>query len=373
MPPLKRIGMLSACAHRLYLYRPELFRMLKEAGYEVTVFGPEPQSLGDEWLKKAGVRYHALGLSRRGIDPLAERRAMNVIKKAAAAERFCLIYSYGIRFAPLANNAARAAGLPCMNVINGAGSLFISDGIAGKLRRRLVLPYIRLSLRRSSRVVFQNYDDRDLFLSLRLVKESQCLNVNGSGVNVERFPELPLPEQPVFGFCSRLNPEKGICELLRAFDAVHKEYPAARLLLAGEPDGIQGTPEEALLKRLCEEGSAEYAGEITDVVSFLGRCRYFVFPSYREGTPRATLEAMACGRPVITTDATGCRETVKNGENGLLVKPRDEDSLREAMLRFCGETLPVAEMGHASRKIAEERFNVFAVNRVLVEEICKLC
>lgn len=373
MPAEKRIGLLSACAHRLYLYRPELFDMLKEAGYDVTVFGPEPQALGDEWLGKAGIRYRALGLSRRGIDPFAERRALQVIKQASAQEHFCLIYSYGIRFAPLANNAAREIGIPCMNVINGAGSLFISGGLSGKMKRLLILPYIRLSLRRSSRVVFQNYDDRDMFLSLRLVKERQCLNVHGSGVNVSRFPELPLPEEPVFGFCSRLNPEKGIAELLRAFDAVLKTYPRARLLLAGEPDGIQGTPTEALLRRLCEQGSAEYPGEITDVVSFLGRCRYFVFPSYREGTPRATLEAMACGRPVITTDVTGCRETVIHGENGLLVRARDEDSLREAMLRFCSEEVPVDRMGRASRKMAEERFNVFAVNRVLIEEINRLC
>ena len=369
----KRIGMLSACAHRLYLYRPELFDMLKEAGYAVTVFGPEPQSQGDEWLGKAGIRYHELPLSRRGVDPFAERRAMQVIRDAAREERFCMLYSYGIRFAPLANNAAHALGVPCMNVINGAGSLFISRGVSGKLKRLLIFPYIRASLRRSARVVFQNYDDRAMFLSLRLVKEAQCLNVNGSGVNTRRFPEYPLPDARVFGFCSRLNPEKGIDELLRAFENVLKTYPDARLLLAGELDGIQGTATEALLHRLCDSGSAEYLGEITDVPAFLSRCRYFVFPSYREGTPRATLEAMACGRPIITTDVTGCRETVVDGENGLLVNVRSEESLRSAMLRMCGETLPIAEMGRASRKMAEERFDVYAVNRVLIEEIKKLC
>lgn len=369
----KRIGLISACAHRLYLYRPELFEMLAAAGYTVTVFGPEPQALGDEWLGPQGIRYRALGLSRRGIDPFAERRALQVIRETAAQAPFCMLYSYGIRFAPLANNAAHALGVPCMNVINGAGSLFISGGLTGSLKRLLILPYIRLSLHRSARVVFQNFDDRAMFLSLRLVREDQCLNVNGSGVNTRRFPEYPLPEARVFGFCSRLNPEKGIGELLLAFENVLKTYPDARLLLAGEMDGIEYTPAAPLLRRLCESGSAEYPGEITDVPAFLSRCRYFVFPSYREGTPRATLEAMSCGRPVITTDVTGCRETVEPGVNGLLVKARDEASLREAMLQFCGETLPIAEMGRASRRIAEERFDVYAVNRVLIEEINRLC
>lgn len=368
----KRIGMLSACAHRLYLYRPELFGGLREAGYQVTVFGPEPQQLGDEWLGPHDIPYVRLPLERRGTDPFAEHKAKALIEQTVREQGIGLLYSYGIRFAPLANNAAKSAGIPCMNVINGAGSLFISDDAVGKIKRALILPYIRASLGYSSRIVFQNQDDRALFASLRLGKEDRYMNVHGSGVNAGRFPVYPLPDERIFGFLSRLNPEKGIGELMCAFERVLKQYPDAKLRLAGEPDGIAGTKTETLLRRFCENGSAEYLGEISDVQSFFKTIRYFVLPSYREGTPRVTLEAMSCGRPVITTDATGCRETVIDGYNGILVKVKDEDSLCEAMLRFCADDALTEGMGRNSRKVAEETFDVFKVNRALIGEVKKL-
>lgn len=368
----KHIALISACAHRLYLYRPELFHALWDEGFAVTVFGPEPQAQGDEWLNKEGISYISLPLSRRGLDPLAELKARALIVKTIRETGIGLVFSYGIRFAPLANNAARKAGVPCMNVINGAGSLFITGGFKGSLVRTLVQPYIRLSLRSAGRVVFQNADDEALFLTRRLVKKAQVLRVPGSGVNTERFPVFPLPEEHVFGYLSRLNPEKGIAELLTAFADVHQAYPDAKLLLAGEPDGIQNTPAQQLLDRLCETGAADYRGEISDVPSFLKECRWFVFPSYREGTPRAVLEAMSCGRPVITTDAPGCKETVTHGYNGLLVPPRNTDALRDAMLAFCAAETDDETMGRNARTLAETKFNVFAVNRTLVNEIKKL-
>ena len=283
-----------------------------------------------------------------------------------------LLYTYGIRFAPLANNAAKSAGIPCMNIINGAGSLFISDGLAGAAKRMLILPYIRLSLRYSSRIVFQNTDDRALFTKLRLGRDTRYMTVRGSGVNTERFPVFPLPKAHVFGYLSRLNPEKGIDELLHAFETVLHSYPDARLRLAGEPDGIEGTKTEELLQRLCASGSAEYLGEISDVPAFLKTLRYFVFPSYREGTPRATLEAMSCGRPVITTDTPGCRETVKDGYNGLLVPVRDTQALAQAMLRFCEDEALTAQMGKNARAFVEEMFDVFVINHSLLGEVKNL-
>ena len=367
-----KIAIVSACAHRLYLYRPELFDSLREEGFEVTVMGPEPQSLGDEWLKKEGIPYIGLPLERRGVDPLAERRASSVITNTVKKEGIGLVFSYGIRFAPLANNSARRAGVPCMNVINGLGNLFIADGAAGAVKRAAILPYIGASLGYSSAIVFQNRDDREVFRSMRLGRESCYMSVRGSGVNTSRFPVLPLPEERVFGFLSRMNPEKGICELVSAFKTVLKDYPDAKLLLAGEQDGISPSC-QAELDGLIEQGSAEYLGEISDVISFYRRIRYFVFPSYREGTPRVSLEAASCGRPVITTDAVGCRETVRDGYNGLLVTPRDSGTLAGAMLRFCAEPELAERMGRNARGFIEDNFDVYSVNAELIKKIKEIC
>ena len=368
----KTIGMISACAHRLYLYRPELLDRIRAEGYEVIVFGPEPQRQGDEGLNPNGIRYIELPLERRRTDPFAERNAARLLVDEIEKNGIGLLFSYGIRFSPLVNNAAKRTGIPCMNVINGAGSLFISGGIRGKVKRLLILPYIRASIRYSSRIVFQNSDDRALFSSLRLGMTERYLSVRGSGVNTDRFPVFPLPQNRVFGYLSRMNPEKGIDELLRAFEAVLEDYPDTRLRLAGEQDGIQETATQQRLERLCDRGSVEYLGEISDVPGFLKTIRYFVFPSYREGTPRATLEAMSCGRPVITTDVPGCRETVKDGYNGILVPVRNAEALAEAMKRFCKEDETAERMGKNARLFVEENFDVFSVNEKLVNEIKKL-
>lgn len=365
------IAVISACAHRLYLYRPELLDEMKKLG-GVTVFGPEPQEAGEKGLKPHGIGYVSLPLERRRADPFAETKAKALIVKTVRERNIGLVYSYGIRFAPLANNCAKAAGIPCMNVINGAGNLFIAKGIKGAVKRALILPYIRYSLRYSSRIVFQNDDDREMFRALRLGRSDRYMNVNGSGVNTARFPVFPLPEDRVFGFLGRVNPEKGVDELLRAFKNVLAVYPDARLLIAGESDGIAGTPTETLLNGLCETGAAVYLGEISDTPEFFKKIRCFVFPSYREGTPRVNLEAMSCGRPVITTDATGCRETVTDGVNGILVKPRDVETLTNAMLRLCENGEEAAMMGQNSRKTAEIKFNVHNINSELIASVKEL-
>lgn len=367
----KQIGIVSACAHRLYLYRPELFDALRNEGYEITVFGPESEELGREWLSKHSLDYVCLGIGRRSIDPLAEIRARDLLADEIKKRGIGLLYSYGIRNAPLVNLAAKKAGVPCINTINGAGSLFISDGVKGELKRMLIQPYISMCLRYSSRVFFQNSDDRELFVSRHLVDETKCIQVCGSGVNTSRFPVYPLPEGRIFGYCSRLNPEKGIYEMLSAFSDVIKKYPDAFLRLAGELDGIDGTPAAEIMDELIKSGHAEYLGEISDVPGFQKSIGCFVFPSYREGLPRAVLEAMSCGRPVITTDVTGCKETVIDGYNGILVKVKDIPTLRDAMLSFCNGTVSAEEMGKNSRTLAEQKFNVYAVNRIIIDEIKK--
>ncbi|MCR5042127.1 MAG: glycosyltransferase family 4 protein [Clostridia bacterium] len=365
------IGVVSACAHRLYLYRPELLDGLRESGFKVVVFGPEPQRQGDEMLTPHGFDYVQLPLERRKTNPFNEISAQKLITETVGDRHVRLLFSYGIRFAPLVNISAKAAGVPCVNVINGAGSLFITQGLQGAAKRSVILPYIRSALDYSSRIFFQNSDDLELFASLRLGKRERYVQVDGSGVNTQRFPALPLPKERVFGYLGRVNPEKGFCELLDAFRFVHDRFPDARLLIAGELDGI-GSETQLLLDKLTARGAAEYLGEIDDVASFMERIRYFVFPSYREGTPRVTLEAMSCARPIITTDAVGCRETVRDGFNGLLVKPGDVATLADAMLLFCSDDALTEKMGMNSRSLAVEKFDVFKTNRVLIDTVVEV-
>jgi glycosyltransferase involved in cell wall biosynthesis len=192
--------------------------------------------------------------------------------------------------------------------------------------------------------------------------------VGGSGVDTEDFQPVPLPDRPVFLCVARLLAEKGIREYVEAARRVKTRHPEARFLLAGGVDDV--VPDSVTRDELEvweQEGTIEYLGYLDDVREGLADAAICVLPSYREGTPRSVLEALSMGRPVITSDAPGCRETVEPGENGWLVPPRTVDDLAEAMSWMIDHPERWDEMGRASRQLALERFDVDVVNASIVE------
>jgi glycosyltransferase involved in cell wall biosynthesis len=191
--------------------------------------------------------------------------------------------------------------------------------------------------------------------------------VNGSGVNLDYYSfKPPLTGVLVFLMIARLLKEKGISEYIEAAGIVKRKYPEARFKLIGWD---LGDNHSSFTKKEQEnwktEGFVEIRGPLEDVRPFLEETSVYVLPSYREGTPRTVLEAMATGRAVITTDAPGCRETVVEGTNGFLVPVRDGKSLAVAMERFIKEPDLVERMGRESRRIAEEKYDVHKVNAVI--------
>jgi glycosyltransferase involved in cell wall biosynthesis len=217
-------------------------------------------------------------------------------------------------------------------------------------------------------VIFQNPDNRQVFVERGIVELPRTLIVHGSGVNVEHFSPAPLSQgEPVFLLIARLLGDKGIREYVRAAALLKEKYPAVVLQLVGpddpSPDGI---PLDEV-KKWHEAGVIQYLGSTKDVRPYLAQCHVYVLPSYHEGTPRSVLEAMAMGRPVVTTDAPGCRETVQPGENGYLVPTRDAEALARAMERFILEPGLIGEMGSRSRRIAEQKYDVHKVNAVILQ------
>jgi len=246
--------------------------------------------------------------------------------------------------------------------------------LAGWLAKSLY----RLSLRYSRRVFFQNPDDRDTFVAMGLVAHGQAEVVNGSGVDLEHFQYSRLPDQALrrdaegqrsdgpacvrFLLIARLLRSKGLGEFAAAARLIQRKYPHAEFHLVGpfdtNPAGLK--PEE--VRSWENEGLLQFHGEQADVRPFFRDCHVYVLPSYREGLPRTILEAMAMGRPIITTDAPGCRETVVDGDNGFLVPVRDAPALAQAMEQFILHPELMEQMGRRSRKIAEDRFDVNKIN-----------
>ena len=194
--------------------------------------------------------------------------------------------------------------------------------------------------------------------------------VNGSGVDLDEFgPEPPPAAGNCFLIICRFLGNKGVREYAQAAHRVRLRHPNAVFCLAGWIDDNPDAIAESELDAWVQSGDIEYLGRLEDVKPALRECSVYVLPSYREGTPRTVLEAMAIGRPVITTDAPGCRETVTDGENGFLVPVKSVGALVEAMQRFIDNPDLAAEMGKRSREIAEEKYDVHKVNKVMLRDM----
>lgn len=216
----------------------------------------------------------------------------------------------------------------------------------------------------------QNPDDKDYFVRLGVVNESRAVVVNGSGIDLAHYASSQTPKPPVkFMFMGRYLREKGIFELVEACSIVQEEFPEARVQLLGATDDNPSSIDDARLKAWEDEGLISNVGWVEDVRPYIHSCSVYVLPSYAEGTPRSSLEALAIGRPIITTDAPGCRETVEHGQNGFLVPVGDSSALATAMLRFLRDPSLVQKMGAESLKLARKRFDVRKVNASILDSM----
>jgi glycosyltransferase involved in cell wall biosynthesis len=227
----------------------------------------------------------------------------------------------------------------------------------------------RAALARTKAVFFQNPDDLADFKKRNLLKKGvKTVIINGSGVDLNHYSLSPLPDEPVFLLMARLIGDKGIREYQEAARRVRAKYSQARFLLAGGFDENPAAIDKEEIRGWQEEKDIEYLGRLEDVRPAIAQSRIYVLPSfYREGTPRTILEAMSMGRPVITTDAPGCRETVEHGVNGFLVPVKDAGALAEIMEKFIEQPSLAESMGRESRRIAEQKYDVRKVNCMILE------
>ena len=362
----KTIAIYTAYAHKLLNARPELLELLQRNRNRMVVFGLEDQDIGENVFAPSGIQYFKIPINRHGLSISDEIRGSRIIADELRRNKVDILLTYGIRLIISANRGAKNAGTPVINIINGAGTLFADNSSKGKIRRKMILPILKASFSKANRVIFQNSDDLKEFSNLKLVQETKCGLTNGSGVNLQKFVFSELPESHVFGFDCRLSKEKGIKELIQAFRKLKKEYSNVKLCIAGGMDGLEMTDIYQLFTEAISNDEIEYLGEINDISGFLHNCRCFVYPSYyREGVPRSIMEAMACGRPIITTDMPGCRETVVDGYNGYIIPPRNVESLYVAMKKICEEENNCQNMGLASRHLVEEKYDV-NMNNIII-------
>ena len=360
---------LGSYAPSLILFRGPLIGELVRRGHKVVAMAPDIGADIAAQLRSLGAEPREVRLSRGSLNPLALRATLRALARAFAEIRPDAIIAYTIKPVTLGALAARRAGVPAfVALVTGIGYAFMEGKEAKRRVSRLAAGWLyRRAFRRSSLAIFQNPDDRDYFRSQGILPpRTRAIVVNGSGIDVDLFAPAPLTKEPVFLMVARLLRDKGVCEYGEAATRLKSRYPHARFRLVGWLDESPSSISQAELDAMIA-GGVEFLGKLDDVRPAVADANVFVLPSYREGTPRSVLEAMAMGRPIVTTDAPGCRQTVEQGHNGFLVPPRDAQALEAAMERFIAEPRLIAEMGADARRVAEEKFDVRSVNAAMLE------
>jgi glycosyltransferase involved in cell wall biosynthesis len=364
----KKVLIVGSFAPSLVSFRGALIAAMAEHGHLVAAAAPDIDERTRGALQSLGASPRQIPLRRTGLNPLDLAQSVKAMRALIRDERPDVLLSYTIKPVILAALAGRAEQVPTIvSLITGAGYAFTGGRETKRLVSRAAASVLyRRALKRSDVIIFQNRDDEQLFRRLRLVprgRETQI--VNGSGVDLDHFAPAPIPKQTAFLMIARLLKDKGIREFAKAAKRLKASHPEVPITLLGDFDPSPDSLSREELDSLVDCG-IDYQGHLQDVRPAIAACSVYVLPSYREGTPRSVLEAMAMGRAIITTDAPGCRETVKEGENGFLVTPRDAGALYEAMMRFVEDPGLAARMGPPSRLLAEQKYDVRQVNSDLL-------
>jgi glycosyltransferase involved in cell wall biosynthesis len=320
-------------AWNLVNFRAGLIRSLVAEGYEVVAVAP-PDDYAPR-LKDLGCRYVPLPMDNKGTHPGRDLQLLWRFLLLLRRERPDVFLGYTVKPNVYGSLAAHALGIPVVNNIAGLGTGFMRGGWLTHMVRLLY----RVAFARSRRVFFQNDDDRRAFVDAGLVHPGQADRLPGSGIDLQAFSQTPLP--PVgrgfrFLLIARMLWDKGVGEYVEAARVVRQRFPDAEFCLLGfldvqNPAAISRTQMDAWVA----EGIVNYLGATDDVRPYIAAAACVVLPSYyREGVPRTLLEAAASGRPIVTTNAVGCREVVEDGVNGFLCRPRDVADLAEKLERM---------------------------------------
>lgn len=366
----RHVAIFASYAPSLINFRGPMIRALLNAGHRVTLMAPNFEEQARTELNRWGAHCIEVPLQRTGLNPLRDLQSCAVLVRILRREQPDHLITYTAKPNIWGGIAARIAGVRSAAMVTGLGFAFTDvQGWKKRLLRGLSVRLFQLSTNGNDVVVFQNPDDPIDFLAAKALKDpSKVRLINGSGVDLTYYARAPLPDAPIFLMIARLLGNKGVREYAEAAQRVRSTHPEARFILVGGIDeGSDAVTNSEVEKWIV--GGIEYKGALSDIRPVMAECSVYVLPSYREGTPRSVLEAMAMGRPILTSDAPGCRETTIDGENGFLVPVRDVDALCDKMLWMIERPEERARMGQASYDMVCEKYDVARVNAALFAHV----
>ena len=370
-----KIIILGTIAYSFYGFRADLIQELVRQQHTVYAFTSEYTQDELKKIEMLGAIPVTYSLNRGGLNPLADITAAyhlsKVIKKIAPD----VVFSYFSKPVIFGTLAAKIAKVPqVVGMLEGLGYCFTDqpEGLSKKVKviKGIQVLLYKIALPRLNRLIFLNTDDPNDLLKRYKIQVKQVNVLGGIGLNLSQYKYQSIVniEEPIkFLFIGRLLKEKGVHDLISAIKIVKKIYPEAYFTILGEIDASNmGALQKSELDELIALNIVNYPGYVDNVKDWIANHHVFVLPSYREGVPRSTQEAMAIGRPIITTDVPGCRETVIDGVNGFLVEKWNPKALAEKMIYFIEHPEQIKEMGDESYKLAQEKFDADKVNKRLI-------
>ena len=324
----KKIAIVSNTSWSLFNFRFNLAKAIKKAGYEVVLIAPYDEysdRLSEEFA------YHNISMNNKGTNPKEDIETTIDFYKLYREIKPDVVLHYTIKPNIYGNIACGLLGIKTINNISGLGTVFIKKSLVTKVVKWLY----KYSLSKSSKVFFQNSDDRDLFVEHKLVSRDKCDLLPGSGIDTEKFkPVKYAKEDDTFRFLliARMLYDKGIAEYVEAVKILKEKYKAVEFQLLGSLDASNNTAiSKEQMQKWVDAGYVNYLGVTDNVQEFIKKADCIVLPSYREGTPRTLLESASMTKPIVTTNAVGCKEVVDDGVNGYLCEVRNAGDLADKM------------------------------------------
>ena len=344
-------------------HRKDVALAAKEAGWDVTIVTADTGKLKD--IDALGFKTINLPMSRSGMNILEELKTLNWLRKLYKREKPDVVHHVGMKtilWGTLAAKFSRVHGV--VNAISGLGGFFAEEN-KGMLSKVMPLVLRFSHARKNLLCIFQNDDDWGLYVKHGVIKHEQGRFIKGSGVDLNQFCYTPEPEEGKIKviLTARMIVEKGVFLLTEAAERLRSKYEGkVEFILVGGLDDHPGAITKEQLDAVCDGSYIQWLGYRTDVRDLLKQCHIMAFPSYyMEGLPKSLIEADAIGRPIITSNSVGCKETLVDGYNGFLIQPKDVDALTEKLDLLLSDKELRVKMGKNARKYAEDYFSIKVV------------
>lgn len=362
---MKKFLIISPKNRTIYNFRGDLIKEIQKNGYEVFVTLPNGDNL--DKIKELNLKYEIIPLTKHGLNFFEDIKYLFKLSSFIKEIKPDKILAYTVKPIIYGSIASKiVSNKNFYSMMTGSGYVFISTSFKAKILNLIVKNLYRIAFKISKKIIFFNVDDLNNFVERKIASKEKSFIVNGSGVNLEKFKPMPYPENITFFMLSRLLKSKGVIQYLEGCKRIREKYPQVRCMLLGKIEKMPDAIPENRIMHYVKNGYVELFGETDNVLDYYKKTSVYILTSFREGVPRTILEAMACARPIITTDVPGCRETVVDGYNGFIIPLNDVDKLFEKMEYFIENKNKIEKMGKNSYNLCVEKFDVRKINKEIM-------